>query len=145
MGCSAAAVHAELVAAGAPPEATSVAIDRVVVLAGWARRGWREAAVKGDPGLRTVLGLSSEQCTGRSESGEVYAAPRAGPRIGRLIRGGPMSLRTELAALFYRSPGRSTRRARASALSCGTAMCSDASCWCRTVGSRGSRYVRTLS
>lgn len=68
-------VHEELVAAGAPPETTSVAIDRVVDLAGWARRGWREAAVKEDPIMRTVLGLSPEQCT-------LLLALVAGPRRG---------------------------------------------------------------
>lgn len=68
-------VYEELVGARAPPEATSVAIDRVVVLAGWARRGWREAAVKEDPVLRTVLGLSPEQCT-------LLLALVAGPRRG---------------------------------------------------------------
>lgn len=53
-----------------------------------------------------LVALARDRYTfGRSASGDVYAVPKGGPRIARLIRGGPTSLRAELAAFYYRHTG----------------------------------------
>jgi len=64
------------------------------------------AARSGPSVAQRLLALARERYTfGRSSSGDVYAVPKAGPPIARLIRGGPTSLRAELAAIFYRQSG----------------------------------------
>lgn len=51
---------------------------------------------------------------GCSDSGDLYAVPKGGPRIARLLRGGRISLRAELARTYYGLHGKA---ASASALS----------------------------
>lgn len=43
---------------------------------------------------------------GNSDSGDLYAVPKDGPRIARLLRGGRISLRAELARMYYGLQGK---------------------------------------
>ncbi|MEU8718189.1 ATP-binding protein [Streptomyces sp. NPDC048663] len=43
---------------------------------------------------------------GSSEAGDLYAVPKHGPRIARLLRGGRISLRAELARAYYKLQGK---------------------------------------
>lgn len=55
--------------------------------------------------IESYLTLPTPPTYWLSASGDVYAVPNGGPRIARFIRGGPTSLRAELAALYYRHTG----------------------------------------
>ncbi|MFF9733709.1 ATP-binding protein [Streptomyces albidoflavus] len=72
-----------------------------------AQRGSRKAPASGDGGEKLsvadqVIRMADRRYEfGVSDAGDLYAVPKDGPRIARLLRGGRISLRAELARTYY--------------------------------------------